>query len=36
LRCNPWSQGGVDRVKPGSGFFSVNKHGFVVPTSKKG
>jgi putative membrane protein insertion efficiency factor/ribonuclease P protein component len=35
LRCNPWSQGGVDRVKPGSGFFSVNKHGFVVPTSKK-
>ena len=36
LRCNPWSQGGVDRVKPGSGFFSVNKYGFVVPTSKKG
>ena len=36
LRCNPWSQGGVDKVKPGSGVFSVNKHGFVVPTSKKG
>ncbi|MEY4060901.1 MAG: hypothetical protein RIQ31_563 [Actinomycetota bacterium] len=36
LRCNPWSQGGVDRAKPGSGLFSVNKHGFVVPTSKKG
>jgi putative membrane protein insertion efficiency factor len=36
LRCNPWSQGGVDRVRPGSELFSVNKHGFVIPTSKKG
>jgi putative membrane protein insertion efficiency factor len=34
LRCNPWSQGGVDEVKPGSGFFWVTSKGFVVP--KKG
>jgi len=31
VRCNPWSQGGIDKVKPGSGFFVVNAHGFVVP-----
>ena len=36
LRCNPWSQGGVDQVKPGSGMFLVNKHGFVLPKPKKG
>jgi putative membrane protein insertion efficiency factor len=34
LRCNPWSQGGVDVVKPGLGFFRVTEQGFVVP--KKG
>jgi putative membrane protein insertion efficiency factor len=34
LRCNPWSQGGVDEVKPGLGFFRVTDQGFVVP--KKG
>ena len=33
VRCNPWSQGGIDKVKPGSGFFVVNSHGFVVPNS---
>ena len=36
LRCNPWSQGGVDEVKPGSGFFRVTEKGFVVPNLKKG
>ena len=36
LRCNPWAQGGVDEVKPGSGKFLVNKAGFVVPKPKKG
>jgi putative membrane protein insertion efficiency factor len=36
LRCNPWSQGGVDQVNPGSGMFLVNKHGFVLPKPKKG
>jgi putative membrane protein insertion efficiency factor len=36
LRCNPWSQGGVDQVKPGSGFFRVTESGFVLPKSKKG
>jgi putative membrane protein insertion efficiency factor len=36
LRCNPWSAGGVDEVKPGSGFFDVNAKGFVVPKLKKG
>ena len=34
LRCNPWSQGGVDEVKPGSGRFRLTKAGFVVPKSK--
>jgi putative membrane protein insertion efficiency factor len=31
LRCNPFSKGGVDEVKPGSGRFSVSAKGFVVP-----
>jgi putative membrane protein insertion efficiency factor len=34
LRCNPWSQGGVDEVKPGSGWFRVTEAGWVLP--KKG
>lgn len=36
LRCNPWSKGGIDEVKTGSGFFSVSNSGFVVPKPKKG
>lgn len=36
LRCNPWSQGGVDRVEPGSGKFLVTGSGFVSPKPKKG
>lgn len=36
LRCNPWSQGGVDQVKPGSGKFLLNQQGFVLPKPKKG
>ena len=36
VRCNPWSQGGVDEVKPGSGRFRVTENGFVVPNLKKG
>lgn len=36
IRCNPWSQGGVDQVQPGSGLFQVNQHGFVLPKPKKG
>jgi putative component of membrane protein insertase Oxa1/YidC/SpoIIIJ protein YidD len=34
VRCNPWSQGGVDEVKSGFGFFQVSEKGYVVP--KKG
>jgi putative membrane protein insertion efficiency factor len=35
LRCNPWSAGGVDEVKPRSGgWFRVTEHGFVVPATK--
>ena len=30
LRCNPWSHGGVDEVKAGSGHFAVHHNGFVV------
>ncbi len=36
LRCNPWAQGGVDEVKPGSGRFRLTESGFVVPNLKKG
>ena len=36
LRCNPWSQGGVDEVKPGTGRFLVTAQGFVTPKPKKG
>jgi len=31
LRCNPFSRGGVDEVKPGSGRYRITKLGFVVP-----
>lgn len=31
FRCNPWSDGGVDPVKTGSGHFKVLDNGFVVP-----
>ena len=30
LRCNPWSKGGVDEVKPGRDYFRINKAGFAV------
>lgn len=36
VRCNPWSQGGIDKVAEGSGFFSINDRGLVVPKPKKG
>lgn len=36
LRCNPWSQGGVDRVELGGGKFLVTGSGFVSPKPKKG
>jgi len=29
LRCNPYSTGGVDEVKPGPNWLSLTKHGFV-------
>lgn len=32
LRCNPWSQGGIDKVKPHrGGVIRVNRFGFVLP-----
>ena len=31
LRCNPWSDGGIDPVKQGSAHFKVLNNGFVVP-----
>jgi putative membrane protein insertion efficiency factor len=33
IRCNPFSRGGVDEVKPGSGRYRITKLGFVVPKS---
>lgn len=35
LRCNPWSKGGVDEVKPGASWITVGKLGFVGPTKDK-
>jgi len=29
LRCNPFTKGGVDEVKPGPKWFALSKHGFV-------
>jgi len=29
IRCNPWSPGGVDEVKPGPNWIRVGKLGFV-------
>jgi len=34
LRCNPWSDGGIDDVKPGSGWIQVTELGFVIPRKK--
>ena len=34
LRCNPFSRGGLDSVRPGSGFFEVRSNGFVGPHNK--
>lgn len=31
LRCNPWSQGGIDEVTTRRGWFRVTNIGFVVP-----
>lgn len=33
LRCNPWSQGGVDEVPEGPNWLQVGKLGFVSPVS---
>jgi putative membrane protein insertion efficiency factor len=35
LRCNPWTRGGVDDVKPHEHFrYDLTAHGFVVPSRK--
>lgn len=31
LRCNPFTRGGVDEVKPGNGRYRVAPSGFVAP-----
>jgi uncharacterized protein len=31
VRCNPWSQGGIDQVKPSNQRFTVLENGFVSP-----
>lgn len=36
LRCNPFTKGGVDPVKPGSNHFLVMDNGFVSPQPRKG
>jgi putative membrane protein insertion efficiency factor len=36
LRCNPFSKGGFDPVKPGSGRFLIRENGFVTPQLRKG
>ncbi|KJQ52569.1 putative membrane protein insertion efficiency factor [Microbacterium sp. SA39] len=35
LRCNPWTRGGVDDVRPHQHFrYDLTAHGFVVPARK--
>ncbi len=35
LRCNPWTRGGVDDVRPHEHFrYDLTSHGFVVPARK--
>ena len=35
LRCNPWTKGGVDDVRPHEHFrYDLTAHGFVVPSRK--
>lgn len=35
LRCNPWSEGGVDDVRPNARFrYELTRRGFVVPARK--
>ncbi|WP_217177037.1 membrane protein insertion efficiency factor YidD [Streptomyces sp. AC495_CC817] len=35
LRCNPWTRGGVDDVRPHEHFrYDLTAHGFVVPARK--
>ena len=36
IRCNPWSKGGFDEVKPSRQRFEVSESGFVVAKPKKG
>jgi len=36
VRCNPWSKGGTDEVKPAATSFVVLKNGFVTPKPTKG
>lgn len=36
VRCNPWSEGGIDEVKPSFGRFQVDENGFVSIGQKKG
>lgn len=31
LRCNPFTKGGVDEVRPGPGRFTIRPVGFVAP-----
>jgi putative membrane protein insertion efficiency factor len=33
LRCNPWSPGGIDKVKAGRDWFRVTSIGFVLPNN---
>jgi putative component of membrane protein insertase Oxa1/YidC/SpoIIIJ protein YidD len=36
VRCNPWSQGGIDQVKDSGQRFVVLENGFVATKSKEG
>jgi uncharacterized protein len=36
IRCNPWSKGGFDEVKPSGQRFEVSESGFVIAKPKKG
>jgi conserved hypothetical protein YidD len=35
LRCNPWSDGGVDEVGTGPNWIAIGRLGFVIPNTQR-
>jgi putative membrane protein insertion efficiency factor len=35
IRCNPWSDGGVDEVRTGPNWIAIGRLGFVIPNTQR-